>query len=71
MWLKAVNKDETANPINLEHLKVYESTAYMHISKKQHKKSKKFKSQSRQERLVEYEGQNQYQIWYSDTEKVV
>jgi len=71
MWLKTVNKDETANPINLEHLKVYESTVYMHISKKWHKKSKKFKSWSRQERLIEYEGWNQYRIWYSDTEKVI
>jgi len=71
MWLKTVNKDRTVKPINLKHLKVYKSTAYMHISKKQHKKSKKFKSQSRQERLVEYEGWNQYWIWYSDTEKVV
>jgi len=44
MWLKAVNKDKTTNLINLEHLRVYESTAYMHISKKQHKKSGKFKS---------------------------
>jgi len=34
MWLKTVNKDGTANLINLEHLRVYESTAYMHISKK-------------------------------------
>jgi len=56
VWLKTVNKDETANLINLEHLRVYESTAYVHILKKQHKKSEKFKSQSRQERLVEYEG---------------
>jgi len=34
MWLKKVNKDGTANPINLEHLRVYESTTYVHILKK-------------------------------------
>ena len=67
----SLEQDQNFCP-NLNHLKIFSCTAYVHILKKKKKNSNKFSSQNRQRRLINYKKPRSgiYRIWMKDSKKV-
>ena len=57
---------------DLNHLKIFDYTAYMHILKEKKKGFNKFSSQNHQERLISYKKLRSgiYRIWMEDSKKI-
>jgi len=69
LLFKSLNKDRSADPIDLRHLQCFGCTAYMHIPKEIQTTGTKFEPWSNKGILVEYEERNQYRVWLPEKGK--
>jgi len=70
LLFKSLNKNESADLINLRHLQCFKCTVYMHILKKIWTTETKFEPWSNKKILVKYKERNQYRVWLSEKRKI-
>lgn len=69
LLFESLNKDRSADPIDLRHLRCFGCTAYVHIPKEIRTTGAKFEPRSNKGILVGYEGRNQYRVWLPEKGK--